>query len=69
MPASAERSRQLRRRLGGSLAALLVLGLGAGFTGPGVYRVEADRHVGLFPIGGGAGYRPWIFSNPVHVRE
>jgi hypothetical protein len=35
--------------------------------GSGVYRVEADLRVDLFPIGGVA-YRPWIFSNPVHVR-
>jgi hypothetical protein len=68
MPASAERSRQLRRRLGGVLAALLILGLGAGLTGPGLHRVDVDRRVDLFPIGG-AGYRPWIFSSPVHVSE
>jgi hypothetical protein len=35
--------------------------------GPGVYRVEVDLHVDLFPIGR-ATYRPWIFSNPVYVR-
>ena len=35
--------------------------------GPGVYRVEVDLRVDLFPIGGVA-YRPWIFSNPVYVR-
>src|SRR5262245_50024555 len=35
--------------------------------GPGVYRVEVDLRVDLFPIGGIA-YRPWIFSNPVYVR-
>ena len=35
--------------------------------GPGVYRVEVDLHVDLFPIDGAA-YRPWIFSNPVYVR-
>jgi hypothetical protein len=35
--------------------------------GPGVYRVEVDLRVDLFPIGGEA-YRPWIFSNPVYVR-
>ena len=27
----------------------------------------SDHLIDLFPIGG-AGYRPWIFSNPVHVR-
>ena len=26
-----------------------------------------DQLIDLFPIGG-VGYRPWIFSNPVHVR-
>jgi hypothetical protein len=142
MPASAERSRQLHRRLWGALTALLVLGLGAGYCavaslgplaaraawlpasdlaeytavmhvhsspshdgqgsveevppigdalvrllrdgvvvheatgatpltvplpGPGVSRVEVDLRVDLFPIGG-VGYRPWIFSNPAHVR-
>ena len=36
--------------------------------GPGVYRVEVDLRVDLFPIDGVA-YRPWIFSNPVYVRE
>lgn len=35
--------------------------------GPGVYRFEVDLRVDLFPIGG-AVYRPWIFSNAVHVR-
>jgi hypothetical protein len=35
--------------------------------GPGVYRVEVDLRVDLFPIGGAA-YRPWIFSNAVHIR-
>jgi hypothetical protein len=35
--------------------------------GPGVYRVEVDLRVDLFPIGGVA-YRPWIFSNPVCIR-
>ncbi|HEY7139200.1 MAG TPA: PHP domain-containing protein [Methylomirabilota bacterium] len=35
--------------------------------GPGVYRVEVDLRVDLFPLGGTA-YRPWIFSNPVYVR-
>jgi hypothetical protein len=35
--------------------------------GPGVYRVEVDLRVDLFPIDG-AEYRPWIFSNPVYVR-
>jgi hypothetical protein len=35
--------------------------------GPGVYRVEVDLRVGLLPISGVA-YRPWIFSNAVHVR-
>ena len=35
--------------------------------GPGVYRVEVDLRVDLFPIGGVA-YRPWIFSNAVHLR-
>ncbi len=35
--------------------------------GSGVYRVEVDLRVDLFPIGGVA-YRPWIFSNPVYVR-
>ena len=35
--------------------------------GPGVYRVEVDLRVDLFPIGDVA-YRPWIFSNVVHVR-
>jgi len=36
--------------------------------GPGVYRIEVDLRVDLFPIDGTA-YRPWIFSNPVYVRE
>ncbi len=36
-------------------------------TGPGVYRVEVDLRMSLFPIGGTA-WRPWIFSNPVYVR-
>ena len=35
--------------------------------GPGVYRVEVDLRVDLFPIGRAA-YRPWIFSNAVHIR-
>ena len=47
----------------GSGATLLTVPI----TGPGVYRVEVDLRVDLFPIGGVA-YRPWIFSNPVHVR-
>lgn len=38
-----------------------------GLPGPGVYRVEVDLHVDLFPIGL-PGFRPWIFSNPVYVR-
>jgi hypothetical protein len=37
-------------------------------AGPGVYRVEVDLGVDLFSIGDVA-YRPWIFSNPVYVRE
>lgn len=36
--------------------------------GPGVYRVEVDLRVDLFPLGGTA-LRPWIFSNPVYVGE
>ncbi len=36
--------------------------------GPGVYRVEVDLRVDLFPLGG-TGFRPWIFSNPVYVGE
>jgi len=35
--------------------------------GPGVYRVEVDLHVDLFPSGDVA-YRPWISSNAVHVH-
>jgi hypothetical protein len=35
--------------------------------GPGVYRVEVDLRVDLFPIGGAA-FRPWIFSNAVYVN-
>jgi hypothetical protein len=34
--------------------------------GPGVYRVEVDLHVDLFPVAR-PGFRPWIFSNPVYV--
>jgi hypothetical protein len=36
--------------------------------GPGVYRVEVDLRVDLFPLGG-TGFRPWIFSNPIYVGE
>jgi hypothetical protein len=36
--------------------------------GPGVYRVEVDLHVDLFPLAR-AGMRPWIFSNPVYVTR
>jgi hypothetical protein len=34
---------------------------------PGVYRVEVDLEVPLFPIGTRR-HMPWIFSNPIHVR-
>jgi PHP domain len=37
-------------------------------AGPGVYRVEVDLQVDLFPIAGIA-FRPWIFSNPVYVTR
>ncbi|HEV8307840.1 MAG TPA: PHP domain-containing protein [Methylomirabilota bacterium] len=37
-------------------------------TGPGVYRVEVDLHVNLFPIGM-ARRMPWIFSNAISVRQ
>lgn len=42
--------------------------LSVSVPGPGVYRVEVDLHVDLFPIAG-AGFRPWIFSNPVYVTR
>lgn len=32
-------------------------------TEPGVYRIEVYRHVLLF------GWKPWIFSNPIYLRE
>lgn len=36
--------------------------------GHGVYRVEVDLRVNLFPIGD-ARYRPWIFPSLMYVRE
>ena len=41
--------------------------LRAPVPGPGVYRVEVDLRVGLFPITG-IPCRPWICSNPVCIR-
>jgi hypothetical protein len=35
---------------------------------PGVYRVEVDLLVNLFPIAT-ARHMPWIFSNPIYVRS
>lgn len=35
--------------------------------GPGVYRVEVDLTVSLFPVGGTRAM-PWIFTNPIYVR-
>ncbi|HSE95498.1 MAG TPA: PHP domain-containing protein, partial [Methylomirabilota bacterium] len=35
--------------------------------GPGVYRVEVDLRLNLFPLGGTRAM-PWIFSNPIYVR-
>lgn len=37
-------------------------------SGAGAYRVEVDLSIVPFPIGDEA-YRPWIFSNAVHVSE
>jgi hypothetical protein len=34
---------------------------------PGVYRIEVDLEVPLFPIGT-TRHMPWIFSNPIYVR-
>ena len=33
----------------------------------GVYRVEVDRLINLFPIDG-TRLQPWIFSNPIYVN-
>jgi hypothetical protein len=34
---------------------------------PGVYRVEVDQRLNLFPLAGTRAM-PWIFSNPIYVR-
>jgi hypothetical protein len=79
MPASAERSRPLHRRLGGAFAALLVLGLDAGYCavaalGPLAARAawpaasDLAEYTAVMHVHSSHSHGPWIFSNPVHVR-